>query len=276
MAVVKVFVLSAAIGLWSAVAALATPVEELAKALKLPQLFDVLAEEGLSYGETLESEVFAEAGGQRWRRIVAEIHQADRLEQRSMARLTSALTGQEELVAQMTRYFSSEAGRKVIDFELAARQALIDIDVQQAAEDAHARMQRKEAARAAQYEALIASNDLIEQNVAGALNSNMAFYRGMLAGGGVAGFLPEGDMMADLWAQEPEIRSQTQAWMDAYVTLAYGGLSLSEIEGYVAFSRSAAGQALNRALFAAFNETFDATSFQMGLAVARFSEGQDI
>lgn len=276
MRFVKVFFLSAVVAVSSAVTALADPVEDLAKAMKLPRLFQILSAEGQSYGETLEEEVLTQDDGNRWRRIVGEIHSADRLERQSMAKFAKVLAGKEALVEQMTGYFTSEEGRRVIDFELAAREALIDLDVQKAAEAAHAQLQKKDADRAAQYEALIASNDLIEQNVAGALNSNMAFYRGMLAGGGLQGILPESDIMADLWAQEPEIRSQTESWLRAYVTLAYGGLTLPEVEGYVTFSGSAAGQTLNRALFEAFNQTFDSTSYQMGLAVARLSEGQDI
>lgn len=272
----KIFSLVVATLAFSPIQALAAPIDDLVAALKMPELFQVLSEEGQVYGKTLEDQMFPGEGGARWGQIVGVIHEAERLKTQSVARMGKELEGKEALVSQMTAFFTSPEGVRVIDSEVAARKALVDENLREIAEAAYADLETTDSQRVEQYERLIKANDLIEQNVAGAMNSNLAFLRGMSAAGGIDGNIPEAELMADLWAQEPQIRAETEGWMSAYSTLAYGRLSLQEVESYVAFSASEAGQALNHALFAAFNETFDATSFEMGMAVVRFAEGQDI
>ena len=54
------------------------------------------------------------------------------------------------------------------------------------------------------------------------------------------------------------------------------GLSKAELDAYIAYSESPAGQQLNAALFAAFDGVFTPVSKALGLAVARELQGQDI
>jgi hypothetical protein len=53
-------------------------------------------------------------------------------------------------------------------------------------------------------------------------------------------------------------------------------LSDEDLTAYIAFSASPAGQQLNAALFAAFDDVFTPISKALGLAVAKQMQGQDI
>jgi hypothetical protein len=83
-------------------------------------------------------------------------------------------------------------------------------------------------------------------------------------------------MLAEIWAQEPEMREETRDWMQAYLTMAYQPLAQEVLEAYIALYRSPEGQQLNRALFAAFDAMYEELSYQLGLATALTMEGEDL
>jgi hypothetical protein len=88
--------------------------------------------------------------------------------------------------------------------------------------------------------------------------------------------MTEAEMLADVWSQEPDIRAETEGWLYPFLALAYEPLSDADIEAYLAFSESQAGQAMNAALFAAFDKVFSDISRDLGRAVAEMLSGRDI
>lgn len=254
----------------------ADPVDDLVAALKLPQLFEVLREEGVSYGAELERDLFPGEGGARWTDRVATIHEASRMEGIATDRLRQDLATAPEAVAQMLAYFNSEPGQRIVDLEIAARSAFLDESLRAAAEENYAEMARAQGPRLRQLRKLVDVNDLIEQNVAGGLNSSLAFYRGMVAGGALEEGLSESEMMADLWSQEPQVREETLNWVFPYLALAYQPISDAQLQAYIAFSESPAGQQLNTALFGAFETVFNGISEALGRSAAEFLAGEDI
>ncbi len=216
-------------------------IADLARVLDLPRLFAVLRAEGIDHGDDLDESLLGGAGGARWQALVAAIHDPDRMQTIAMARLRSELAGQDAALARIVGFFGSDPGARIVSLELAAREAYRDPVVEDAARLAWEDMRAEAGPRLALIERLVQANDLIEQNIAGAMNGNLAFYRGMMDGGAPGQAVPDGDMMADLWSQEPMIR-----------------------------------QVLNRALFAAFDALFNALSRDLGLAAARLMAGQDL
>lgn len=254
----------------------AQPVGDLARLLRIDDLMVVMRDEGVAYGADLEAELFPGAGGARWQRHVARIY-----DPASMQRRFDAVFGPEmaaDPVAQdATRgFFASERGQRIVDLELAARRALLDEAVEQAARVQVDEMRRADDPRIDAIDRFARANDLIEQNVAGALNASLAFYRGMAAGGAFEGGLTEGQMLADVWSQEAEVRREMQEWLFPFLALAYQPLSDDDLQAYVAFSETPAGQTLNAAIFAGFAAVFDAVSQDLGLAAAQMLSGQDL
>lgn len=263
-------------GIFLALPAFADPVDDLVATLKLPRLFEVLRDEGLDYGAGLERDLFPGEGGSRWSARVAQIHDAARMTALATTRLRETLGADPKAVEEIIGFFGSDTGQRIVDLEISARSAFLDEGLREAAEAGFHDLARQKAPRIAQLGRMVEVNDLIEQNVAGGLNSSLAFYRGMMAGGGVDGSLPESEMMADLWSQEPQIREETVAWVLPYLALAYQPLSDAQLEGYIGFSASPAGQQLNSALFSAFETVFNGISEALGRSAAEFMIGQDI
>jgi hypothetical protein len=111
--------------------------------------------------------------------------------------------------------------------------------------------------------------------VAGALNANLAFYRGMAEGGALPD-MDEGMMLSEVWGSEPQVRQDMEDWLFPYLFFAYRPLPDADLEAYVAFWESEAGQKVNRALFAGFDAAFTPISRDLGRASALMMQGSDI
>lgn len=256
--------------------ALADPIDDLADAMHFPRLFTAMEKEGKAYAAELEAELFAGRASTGWHAAVDKIHDADLMSAQAVAELRSRLAAEPDLVAQMTRYFTSEEGRAVVEAEITAREALLNEDLREAALGAMDRLEADNAPRGAQLNRLIEIHDLIEQNVAGAMNSSLAFSRGLNAFAPKGMVLPEGDMLADLYAQEPQIRSETVDWLRSYLALAYQPVGDEALQRYIEFCASEPGMELNTALFGTFDVLFNRASEALGRATGQEMLGQDI
>jgi Uncharacterized protein conserved in bacteria (DUF2059) len=251
--------------------AVAATIEELSQALQIRQVADILAAEGTTYGDTIESNMFPGRGGAGWDGIVQQIYvaetMADKLDQ-----------GLEQELAQvdldpLVRFFASDMGRRIITLELSARDAFRDAQIEEAATEVARDLIAGEGGRYQLLREFIEVNDLIESNVVGALNANMAFYRGMEAGGAFGGGMTENQMLSDVWTEESAIRADTLIWLYAYLGLAYQPLQDDDLRAYIDLSKTPGGQALNRALFVAYDHMYNDISFRMGQMTAVFMSG---
>ena len=243
--------------------------DRLFDALRLDEVIEVMREEGIVAGEELEADLFAGRGGQLWDEAVLDIYDRDRLEQVVRDRFDVP----EEVVPPLVEFFESEIGQRLVEYEIAARRAIIDPDVEAAAMEA---ADDASEGRRDLIDGFIAANDLVEQNVSGALNSNLAFYSGLLDGDAPIGALSEDQVLSDVYASEPQVRADTEAWLGAYLTLAYAPVEDDALTQYLELSDSEAGQDLNSAIFRAFDGLYDTISYELGLAAAGFMQGQDL
>ncbi|KPP87687.1 MAG: putative protein conserved in bacteria (DUF2059) [Rhodobacteraceae bacterium HLUCCO07] len=248
------------------------------RALSLTPLMEIMQQEGEEFGAGLGQNFLPGGGGAAWHRIVTRIYDSEK-----MAR-TVERGLEEELPARhlpdLLAFFRSETGERIVEHEIAARRAFLDSSVEDAAKAAYraAREGGNDAPgqdrRLDLIGSYVAANDLIEFNVAGALNSNLRFYQGMVDGGGLE--MSDAEMVDEVWAQEEETRSDTEEWMMSYLMLAYSDLSEADLSAYTTFSETASGQALNRALFAGFDRMYAEISYALGLALAAHMEGEDL
>lgn len=256
--------------------AVAASVADLAKTMQIDEIIGVLREEGVAYGATLEEDMFPGAGGPGWDAAVEGIYDVTRMRAGFQEGLTRELARGPEGIAAMQTFFGSELGQKVLKLEVEARRTLLDDSAEEAAKLAWEDLQASDERRVALLERFAVANDLVESNVMGALNANLAFYQGMQEGGAFGGEMTEEQMLSDVWGQEDQVRQQVADWLYPYLALAYGPLSDEELEAYIAYSETPAGQQLNSALFVAFDGVFSPVSKALGLAVAREMQGQDI
>lgn len=253
----------------------APAMDALTQALRISDVLDVMRDEGLEYGGSLEAEMFPGGGGAAWTAKVAAIYDPARMTATFTTAFAEALRDDPATAKAATEFFASAVGQKIVTLEIEARRALLDEAAEDAAKVAWADLDAEDDPRAALIRRFADVNDLIESNVTGALNANLAFYRG-LAGAGAAGDMPMEDMLAEVWSQEDAVRVETEDWLYPYLALAYRPLSDEDLTAYTDFSATPEGQRLNRALFSAFAALFDGISEQLGQAAAIQLQGQDI
>lgn len=244
--------------------------------MQMDSIIEVMREEGLKYGQTLEDEMFPGAGGSRWKAIVENIYDGARMRQQFEQGLSRELSADQAMLGEIQSFFASARGQSVLKLEIEARRALLDPAVEDAAQLAWQDLAAADSPRAAQLRRFAEVNDLIESNVMGALNANFAFYQGLAAVGAFPQDMTEDQMLADVWEQEAAVRAETEDWLFPFLALAYQPLSDEDLEAYIAFSESMAGQKINAALFSAFDDVFTSISRALGEAAARQMQGEDI
>ena len=268
---------TAAVAVAFAVPALAdreTELDRLYDALGLPDMIEVMRQEGVDYGDEMSDDLFPGRGGPAWQAIVTQIYDPDMMGATIRAAIDAGLD--DEDLETLNAFFTSERGVRIIGFEVSARQAMIDEGIEEAAEERFYEMLADQEPRLDLITEFVEVNDLVASNVMGAMNSNYAFYQGLIDGEAFPGTMTEGDILADVWAQEDAIRADTETWVYSYLTMAYQPLEDSDLEAYIAISETEAGQRLNRALFKGFDDMYVAISRALGASAARFMVGEDI
>ncbi|MEM9585324.1 MAG: hypothetical protein AAGA08_19630 [Pseudomonadota bacterium] len=241
-------------------------------ALKMNDVFEILRDEGIQAGLDIAADEEGISASPAWTARVRSIYAVDKMD----AAFRHALTASADLAASedALAFFESTFGQRVVQIELDARRALSDEAVEDAAREQATSMQEEDPARLRLYSAFIEANDLIDSNVMGALNSNLAFYQG-LGTNPLFGGMDERSMLAQVYEQEPDIREEMEEWSLNFSVLAYGVLSEDEMQTYIDVSETKAGQVLNAALFAGFDSVFELQSFELGRAMAEFMVGDD-
>ncbi len=255
--------------------AVSEDVVALFEALRLPDIVDVISVEGQEDAASLAESMF-QAGPPpaTWTAMVADIYDPEHMEAELLASLAEELEGTD--TAPMLAFFESEPGRTLIAREVETRQALSDEEAEQAAREAAAVAAADRSPRFELLTRYVEALDLVEYNVVGSLNSNYAYVSGLLDGNALGGDMTEGDVLSDLWLQEPQIRADTSEWVMAFLLQAYEPIPDGDIEALIAFSETEPGQALNRAIFEAFDERFSEISRALGLAAARYMTTEEI
>jgi hypothetical protein len=243
--------------------------------LAVKDLIDVMHQEGIKSADGMDADMLGGSGGQGWSATIAGIYDPAKMYSTFKGRLQSELAQDKISVEKANAFFGSDLGQKVIKLEIEARRALLNEAAEAAAEAGYYGMVEKNEPRVAQIKRFAEANDLIESNVMGAMNGNLAFFRGLAAGGATQG-LSESDMLAEVWSGEAEARTQAEVWLYPFLALAYEPLSDAELDAYIAFSQSPAGARINAALFAAFDTLFVDISEKLGKAAAAEMTGQDI
>lgn len=268
------FALIATVSLAQAEAADAEASAALFAALGLPDMIDIMREEGLVYGDEIATDLLSTTTNAKWKKTVSDIYDLDRMRGGAAAALTSALNGKD--VDAMLAFFTSDLGREVIELETSARRALLDDAVDDAAKQVAGDALAEDTPRSRMVTEFVETNDLIDTNVVGAMNANFAFYMGLQDGGAFDAELTEDQILTDVNDQEPQIRQNTTEWVYGFLMLAYQPLSDQELQAYIDFSKTEAGQDLNVAMFDAFDQMFVTISRELGRASAQYMAGQDI
>lgn len=250
----------------------ARPADALLDRLGLPEIVEIMREEGIAYGDDMARDLIPGGATPGWQESVARIYDTDAMEEVVRAEFQDSFGDTD--ATPLLRFFGSETGERVIEVELSARRALIDDGVETAAREVFRGLDGSSDARLGLVTDFVQANDLIEANVTGALNASFQFYAGLVDGGALE--MSEREILDEVWAQEPATRADSREWLYGYLLMAYEPLPEGDLEAYVDLSSSPEGRAMNRALFAGFNAMYDNISYALGLAAAQQMQAQEL
>jgi hypothetical protein len=263
-----------AVALWSSVSVAqeAAPIDRMMKAMRIADTIEVMREEGRRYGADVATEMLPGADKDSWQKTVMRIHDPERMQRLIRQGFETALTAAE--MQEVTAFYNGDPGAEIVALEVAARRAFLDANIEEQARARHAAEDPEDSRLRAQVDQMIAESDLIERNVAGAMNSTMMFYRGMMDGGELD--MTQDDMLADLWSQEEAFRADSENWLGGFLLMAYDPLPEEDLNRYLTFWQSDAGRALNSGLFMAFDRMYEELSYLMGQAVAQHMQSEKL
>ena len=250
----------------------AAPGEALLEAMRVPEIVQVMREEGLDYAQEMGEDLLPGGATRGWRAVVSQVYDTEAMEEVVRGQFIDSFAGTE--AGPLLDFFTSEDGQRVVDLEITARRTLIDDDLEASAREAYQALDGTDDPRLEQIEAFVEANDLVEANVVGAMNASYQFYLGLVDGGAFE--MAEEEILSEVWAQEEDTRSDTREWLYAFLLVAYRPLSDAVLDEYVALSASPEGRAMNRALFAGFNAMYDEISYGLGLAAAQQMLGEEL
>lgn len=253
-------------------AVFAGPAEDLMTALKLPEIIDVMRQEGIEQGNDMAADLFPDGPNASWTRAVDRAYNA-----KSMTDVVSKAFAKElgeTDVSPILTFLNGNDGRKLVSLEISARLSMIDPAIEDAAKDAAKDILKSKSERAKVIADFIEANDLIDANVQGALNAQLMFYRGLIDGDALD--VSDDDIMAEVWSARDDTRTQTVEWVNGFLHMAYGPLPDDVIVTYTDLSRTEAGQKVNTALFAGFDAMFAQISYDLGRAAADILQQQDL
>ncbi|MCL3882570.1 DUF2059 domain-containing protein [Marivita sp. GX14005] len=266
---------AAAAGLFvlaSAGAGAAQQIDDLLGALGVPQIVEIMRAEGLDYGKTLGDDMLPGGATDRWRQTVDRIYDDARMLE-TVKRGFAEEFGEAD-ADPLIAFFTSDTGEQIVDLELSARQAMRDEEIEEAARGAYRDLVGTDSDLLETLRDFVTVNDLVEANLVGSLNANYKFYLGLVDGGGID--MSEADILTEVWSSEEDTREDTREWVYAFLLMAYRPLPEGAIEDYTALSETEPGKALNRALFAGFNEMYEDISYALGLAIGRQMQVQEL
>lgn len=247
-----------------------TRVAELFDALNMDEIISIMQDEGkLDAKSTFE--MYAE------RAVDEEVKaRIDRIFDTTEMRLVLINQTSENMtdvqIAAATEFLNSDVGMRANTLETTARRAISDDIIEEYAlsqfDDA------SELPRYKQFQDLITTLDLIDQNTYGAMGAQYVFMR-QLAGTDALG-LTDDAITELLIASEEELRVGITEWLYGFFNMAYAPLSDADLATYIAFQKSVVGQALNRSLFAGFNELSVRHAQKMGAMVAELLQMRDL
>lgn len=244
-------------------------------AIGMEESINIMVQAGVRDGRGLEDNLFPGRGGVAWGNVVDRLYAHDTLRNAFYDgfpedRLT------EERVGEILDFFSSELGERIVEGELTAWAAITDQDVEDAANEVYFQRLAEADPRLELLEQFTEVNGFVDFNVMGALNANFSFLRGMSDGGAYENPIPEDMILTQVWQSEPEIREDTILWLYSFQLMAYADLTDQELEAYIAFSESEAGQLYNSTVFAGYDAVFSRMSYRLGNAAALFMTGEPI
>lgn len=177
-------------------------------------------------------------------------------------------------IAPAVRFLESPLGQRYVTLQLSARRAMADPTGKKAALAGFDRAAARGEPRVGQIRRLVAAGDMVAPAVASSMGASLAFMRGLNESG--AASLPEKDLLALIWSQEPALQAEHQGWVEAFLYLALGPLSDPEVDRLIREADRPASRRLDVIVQTAFDTAMMQIMRDTGRAVGLAPQGQSL
>lgn len=264
-------VFAAALSGVCATAGQAADVQALYDALRLDEIADIIHQEGIEQIDVYAENYVGPRSASQFAQQAQSIFARDDIQ-------STLLQGLETLdpdhMATALEYFTSAQGALFAGLETTARAAISDDAVEEQAKQMVTQAQDSDPSRIALLEQSIETLKMVDYNIQAAQESQYSFLI-ELAQAEVIDF-SQGEILALIAEDQGALTEMVQEWLLAFTYMAYSPVSDDDLQGYIDFQSSDAGQALNQSLFDAFRVMDVAQSQKMGRLVASFMAAQEL
>ena len=235
----------------------------------------IVSDESVLGADQIRTEFFPDLDPEVWESEMRQLFAVETLVMNFEAAWGATLLDAEDRTVVMA-FFTSEMGQSIVTAEIAAREGMADPGIAEAAQSAVLMAVQNNDPRLARHAEFSADMGLVDRSVSSMMNAQLQFLSGLSDGGGLEPPLPQDEILRFVAAQLPALQVEAADWLAAYQLMAYGALEPADFEMFAQFNDTEEGRALANSIFAAFDETFEATQYELGLIAARYVIGDDI
>ncbi|MBI1417978.1 MAG: hypothetical protein GC146_12220 [Limimaricola sp.] len=242
------------------------PVGQIVTAMRGAEMIAVMRLEGEQYGDALSQQYLGSPGTAGW------ITQVDAIYDRTLTidRITEGMRGalQGADTDAILTFLTSQTGTRFAEAELQARRAMLDPQIEAAALASGRQAVAAQSPRALQLGRMMDATDMVSTNTALTLNDLLALFHGLRDGQFPGLDMSDAQILEIVSSQASDLDRTTTDWLHGYLQLAYSSISDADVDAYIAFLETPAGQAFNAATFATFGTISEDINTALGHALA--------
>lgn len=233
--------------------------------MRFGELADVTRQEGLVGNETLLQDFGLPTDEELWQEKLDEIFEVARIEALFEAGFSDGFNSRS--TTEVLEFLQDPDWIEIVTLQNDAAIATLDPDIEAASFEVYWDHVDRNSKRLAALEKLIGTVNLIEQNIAGAMNGMITLNQGMSSIIPEMAY-PEEDLFAFFLEEEESMRADISESLLSFFLMTYEPISDQVLRDQIAFWSTQAGQDLSNAMMRAYDEVYDSLTYDLGRAMA--------
>ena len=241
-------------------------IAELLSLLAVEQTVLLQREEGLDQGAALGLAMLPQQMHRDWAEIVSAIYEPNQMADRIKDALEKTLSADDLDLA--LAFYRQPNVQLIVDAEVTARWEMRDHRTDAASRGLAVLEALEATPRYRLIESHLLRTGRLDDDLAHAMNSGLAFYLGMAQANRREPYVLD-DITDAVWAQEPDLRLASAEWTYAYLLRAYALTEPEALDAYLSFQQSPTGQGILLAFRQAEADVDVQNARSLGQALAR-------
>lgn len=239
--------------------------DQIIKLMRFDELAVVTREEGLVANATLLEDFGLLSDDPAWQERLTTIFTVERIQSLFEAGFAEAFHPRS--TKEALDFLKDPDWITIVSLQNDASIAVLDPDTEAASIEVYWKHVDKNSKRLALIEELIETVDLIEQNMAAAMNGMITLNQGMTSVLPELGF-PDEELFAFFLEEESSMRADIAESLSSFFLMTYEPLSDQVLRDQIAFWGTQAGRDLSNAMMRGYDAVYDSLTYDLGRAMA--------